>query len=78
MSNNTINEKLKIINIFRGELKEGILDNLINNTILIKKEDLLRKENDILYQVTSTENQNKNYYLNISVIKLKQCEFRLK
>ena len=78
MSNNTINEKLKIINIFREELKEGILDNLINNTILIKKEDLLRKENDILYQVTSTENQNKNYYLNISVIKLKQCEFRLK
>ena len=76
--NNTINEKMEIVNIIREELHKGNIDNLINNTILIKNEDLLRQQNGILYQITSTENQNNKEYLNISVINLKQCEFKLK
>ena len=76
--NNTINEKMEIVNIIREELHKGNIDNLINNTILIKNEDLLRQQNGILYQITSTENQNNKEYLNISVINLKQCKFKLK
>ena len=76
--NNTIEAKQKIINMIRGELFKGTLDKLINASLIQKKEDLLVEQKDIVYQVTSTENQKNKEYLNISVIDLKECENKLK
>jgi len=42
------------------------------------KEDLYIKNEDVLYQITTTDNQNNNIYKNISTIKLGECENILK
>ena len=76
--NNTIEDKQKVINMIRRELFKGNLNKLINNSIFQKKEDLLVEQNNMVYQVTSTENQKNKEYLNISVIDLKECENKLK
>ena len=76
--NNTIEIKQKIINKIKEELFRGRLNQLINNTIIDRKEDLLVEQNDIIYQITSTGNQKNNEYLNISIINLKECENKLK
>ena len=52
---------------------EGLL-NKLNET----KEDFIIKNNDTIYQITTTENQNNNEYKNISTVKLGDCEDRLK
>ena len=40
--------------------------------------DVITKENDIIYQLTSSDNQNKNIYNNISTVKLGTCEKKLR
>ena len=66
----------KIIN----NIKNNIINGNINLSNLIEgdKEDLLLKTNNILYQITSTENQKNNEYNNISTIDLGECENLLK
>ena len=76
--NNIIEEKQQIINIIRKELEKGGINKLINNFLFDKNEDLFVKQNDIIFQITSTENQKNKKYQNISIINLKQCEYRLK
>ena len=70
--------KQKIINMIREELIKGNINKLINNTLFDKKEDLLVNQKNIIYQITSTENQNNKEYSNISIINLKECENKLK
>jgi hypothetical protein len=67
--------KDQIINI----IKEGIKNGKINLTDLIEGEqnDYILKEADVIYQITSTENQ-KNKKYDISTIQLGQCEGILK
>ena len=79
----TIN-KYNIINIndsfldnLKKELKDGSLDELISNTIFEEKKDIIMKDKNILYQITSTYNQNNNEYNNISTIDLGTCENKL-
>ena len=53
------------------------IDELLDN-IKKTKEDLVVKEEDTIYQITTTENQNNNKYHNISSLYLGDCEDRLK
>ena len=70
--------KLKIINMIIKQIKEGNMNDILNNTIIKNQEDLIEKENDIIYQLTSTENQKNNKYFNISTLNLNECENKLK
>ena len=76
--NYSIEFKQNIINKIREELVKGGIDKLINNSLFDKREDLLVNQKNIVYQITSTENQKKKVYSNISIINLKECENKLK
>ena len=67
-----------LINDIEKDLTSRLLDSLIDSSINEKNEDLIIKDDDIIYQITSTENQNNNGYSNISTIDLKECEIKLK
>ena len=77
--NNLINEDEIIENIKEG-LINGDLDSLLSNVTDGEKKDLIAKDKDknIIYQITTTENQKNNEYKNISTINLGYCEDRLK
>ena len=70
---NSPGQKKLIKNIKEG-IKIGQLDSLLNNVLNGKKEDLKKQENDTLYQITTSFNQNNKNYENISLIKLGECE----
>ena len=63
----------KDINISKDDIisniKEDIInhniDNLLSDVIGGNKEDLYIKNEDVLYQITTTDNQNNNIYKNI-------------
>jgi len=76
--NNTIEFKQKIINMIKNQLINGYINELLNETLFKQKEDLIIKESDIIYQLTSSENQNNKEYTQISIIKLNDCENKLK
>ena len=75
ISNPTNKEQL--ISNIQNDIINHKLDDLINN-ITETKQDLEFREEDIIYQITTTENQNKNIYNNISCVKLGDCEDRLR
>ena len=74
------------INDSEPSVKDKIIKNIkeniqyINLTNLVEgdKKDFILKETDIIYQITSTENQKENEYKDISTIHLGQCETILK
>ena len=76
--------ELNILN--KDDIIKNIKENIINHkidTLLSgvtkgEKEDILIKDENILYQITTTDNQNSNLYNNISTIKLGDCEDILK
>ena len=70
--------KLKIINMIIKEIKEGNMNDIINNTIIKNQEDLIEIENGIIYQLTSSENQKNKKYTNISTLNLNECESKIK
>ena len=76
--NDNMTTKDDIINKIRDELDKGKLDQLIQNYIEQEKDDLLAEENNIIYQITSTYNQNNKEYNNISTINLGECESLLR
>ena len=78
INNNNIECKDDMINNIRNALSNGSFDSLISDIILNKTEDLIAKENDIIYQITSSDNQNKIKYKNISTVKLGACEKKLR
>ena len=73
--NNEIS-KDDIIQNIKNDIIKGNLNKLLKN-VTEKNEDLLVQGNDILYQITTTENQ-KNENNNISTLNLGDCEDKLK
>ena len=69
--------KDQLIKNIQEDIVNRKIDELLDN-ITKTKEDLLVKENDTIYQITTTENQNNNKYKNTSSVKLGICEDRLK
>ena len=70
--------KDNIINNIKEDIINNNIDYLLSNVIDGNKEDLYIKNEDVLYQITTTYNQNNNIYTNISSIKLGECEKILK
>ena len=69
----------------KDQLISNIEDDIINRRINVlidnitkTKQDLLVKENDTIYQITTSDNQKNNEYINISSLNLGDCEDRLK
>ena len=63
----------------KNEILNGNLDELIYKLLNDEKEYLIIENNDIKYEITTTDNQkNNNEYLNISIIRLGECENKLK
>ena len=73
---NTQNKDQLISNI-QDDIMNRRIDPLLDN-ITKTKQDLLVKENDTIYQITTSDNQKNNKYNNISTINLGDCEDRLK
>ena len=74
-SKNNLNDKdNKIIINIKNLLKNGDLNIFVSNIIEKEKKDIIIKDNNIIYQLTSSDNQNNN----ISSIKLGKCESELK
>ena len=67
-----------IINNIKEDIINHKIDNLLSNITKGNKEDLYIKNEDVLYQITTTDNQNNKTYNNISTIKLGECENILK
>ena len=59
-------------------LQNGTLDSILENLLSGDKEDLIAKDMDITYQITTTDNQNLKDYEDISVISLGDCEDKLR
>ena len=74
-NNSTI--KSHIISCIREELVNGTMAPLLSK-VLDDNEDLFIQDNDIIYQITSTFNQANNKYMNLSIIRLDECETLLK
>ena len=66
-----------IINNIKEDIIKHKVDNLLSN-VTEGKEDIYIKNEDVLYQITTTDNQKNNIYNNISSIKLGECENILK
>ena len=60
-----------------NEIENGVIDKLIWKVIHDKK-DIVIKKNETIYQITTSFNENNNYYENLSSIKLGECEKVLK
>ena len=75
LNNNNIT-KDDIENDIREEIKNGNLNELINQLVNNEREDLIFENNNIKYEITTTDNYNE--YKNISIIKLGECENILK
>ena len=66
-----------IIKNIREDIITHNLDNLIKE-VIIEKEDKYIEEDNAIYQITTSDNQNNNNYTNISSIHLGECEKILK
>ena len=69
--------KDNIINDIVNNIINGTLNPLLDN-IKENNEDFYIKQDDIIFQITTTDNQNNNEYNNISNIQLGECEDELK
>jgi len=76
MNNEDLNND-KIIELIKNDLLNGSLNSLLENVTKLKQ-DLIVENNDIIFQITTTENQKNKNYSNISNINLGLCEDRLK
>ena len=77
INNNSTMVQEKTIDYIKTNIIKGKFSSLFKK-IIEEKEDLITKENNIIYQLTTTENQNIKEYYNISSIKLGECENKLK
>jgi len=78
INNNDIDCEDDIINKIRKAILDGLFDSLIEEDIIKNNKDLYTENHNIIYQLTSTYNQNKNEYINISKVNLGECEQKLK
>ena len=77
-NNPSENIKQDNINNIKNAIDEHTIDDILDNILTENSTDLIVIEKFIIYQLTSTENQNNNDYRNISTLKLKECENILK
>ena len=70
----SIENKDNLITNIINDIINGNLNIILNNIINGDEDDYIIKEDDIIFQLTTTENQNINEYNNISSIKLGNCE----
>ena len=70
--------KDNIVRKIKDEITKGYLNSLLLNVTKGEKEDLIFYYNDGIYQITSTENQYRFDYYNVSTIILGECENILK
>ena len=70
--------KDEIIKSIKNDIINHRLDTLLSDVTGGNKEDLYTKEENVLYQITTTYNQNNKSYSNISTINLGTCEDTLK
>ena len=75
---NSLDIKKNITDSIRNDITSGKLSSLISNVTNGDKIDITVFDNDIIYQVTSSYNQNNKNYDNTSILILKDCEKRLK
>ena len=54
------------------------MNEIISNIFEGEKKDIILEDDNIIFQITTTEYQKKNYNKNISTINLKECETLLK
>ena len=71
-NNNIKSQSLLISNIIKG-IEDGLIDELLLE-IIEEENDTIKIENNILYQITSSFNQNNKSYENISSINMTECE----
>ena len=74
----TVEDKDNIITNLMNDIINGNLNSLLDDIVEGDKDDLILAQDDISFQVTTTENQNINEYNNISTIHLGNCETILK
>ena len=74
--NNNLNNKYDSINIIKNDILMNNIDSILN-IIEKEKNDLIIKEDNIIIQITSSNNQKNNEYNNVSTINLGECEIRL-
>ena len=72
------NAQNDIIKSIKYDLSHNNLNEIISNVLNGDKNDLIMEDNNIVYQITSSDNQNNNEYNNISSILLGDCETKLK
>ena len=72
------NNKDIIIKQIRSDIESGLMSQELINLVDGDKNDFIIKENDILYQITSSNNQKNNDYKDISTILFGDCEDILK
>ena len=66
-----------LIKYIKQSFKEHSLDDILEDLIKINEDFIIEKEN-VLYQITTSYNQNNKIYYNLSSIKLGKCEQILK
>ena len=66
LNTNNTTSKDQLINNIKEEITNGGMNELITNAIQNNKIDLIINEDNILFQITSTENQKNNKNNNIS------------
>ena len=75
--NNSV-DKDNLIKQITKDITSHSLDSLISNVLEGEKQDLIIKDDNLIYQITSTSNQNNNQNSNISTIILGECEKTLR
>ena len=70
--------KDQMIGKIKNSIMNGTMDQLISNVLGGEKKDYIVEDDDLIYQITSTYNQNNSLYNNISTIILGECEKILK
>ena len=77
---NEKNQKAKdeLLKNIETQIMNGTIDELLFSITNNEKKDLIVETNDILYQITSSYNQNNKIYNNISILELGDCEKILK
>ena len=76
--NISVEQKDDLVDEIRRELLSGAMDELILKILNENKEDLIIDGNDIVYQITSPENQNNNLKNDRVNIQLGECETTLR
>ena len=76
--NINLNEEKIMINNIKNQITNHSLDTILESIFTGDKNDILVEEQNIIYQLTSSDNQNNKKYYNISTIKLGECEKELK